>query len=94
MAGLRSNGRLPEPEVIANFLDGNSYSKGKLEEAFRTLRLDRPYPKPAKAAPTSHKAEDIDLIVQEFEVTRAQAEKILTEANGSIGDALQRLLAV
>nr|VWP00198.1 N/A [Ganoderma boninense] len=94
MAGLRSNGRLPEPEVIANFLDGNSYSKGKLEEAFRTLRLDRPYPKPAKAAPTSHKAEDIDLIVREFEVTRAQAEKILTQANGNIGDALQRLLAV
>ena len=96
---------------LDQFLDGNSYSKGKLEEAFRTLRLDRPYPKPAKAAPTSHKAEDIDLIVsvnranftgsrsselqvQEFEVTRAQAEKILTQANGNIGDALQRLLAV
>ncbi|KAI1788410.1 hypothetical protein LXA43DRAFT_644109 [Ganoderma leucocontextum] len=94
MAGLRSNGRLPEPEVIVNFLDGNSYSKGKLEEAFRTLRLDKPYPKPAKAAPSSHRAEDIDLIVQEFEVTRAQAEKILTEANGNIGDALQRLLAM
>ncbi|TBU50294.1 hypothetical protein BD309DRAFT_945812 [Dichomitus squalens] len=94
MANLRSNGRLPEPEVIANFLDGNSYSKGKLEEAFRTLRLDKPYPKPVKAAPASHRAEDIDLIVQEFEVTRAQAEKVLTEANGNIGEALQRLLAI
>ncbi|KAI0807822.1 hypothetical protein C8Q74DRAFT_1363291 [Fomes fomentarius] len=93
MANLRSNGRLPEPEVIANFLDGNSYSKGKLEEAFRTLRLDKPYPKPPKA-PTSHfKSEDIDLILQEFEVTRIQAEKMLAEANGNVGEALQRRLA-
>ncbi|KAI0748445.1 hypothetical protein C8Q80DRAFT_739155 [Daedaleopsis nitida] len=91
MAALRSNGR-PEPEVIANFADGNSYSKGKLEEAFRTLRLDRPYPKPVKAAPGHFKSEDIDLIVQEFEVPRAQAEKILGEADGKVTEALQRLV--
>ncbi|KAI0707723.1 hypothetical protein C8Q76DRAFT_746018 [Earliella scabrosa] len=93
MAGLRSNGRLPEPEVIANFLDGNSYSKGKLEDAFRTLRLDKPYPKPAKAVSSHSKSEDLDLIVQEFEITRTQAEKVLAEANGDVGEALKRLVA-
>ncbi|RDX56340.1 hypothetical protein K466DRAFT_485036 [Polyporus arcularius HHB13444] len=93
MAALsRSNGR-PEPEVIANFLDGNSYSKGKLDEAFRVLRLDKPYPKPAKAGPSQFKQEDIDLLVQEFELTRPQAEKVLAEADGGIAEALQRLIA-
>ena len=58
-----SSGILTPSRSIPQFLDGNSYSKGKLEEAFRTLRLDKPYPKPAKAAPTAHRAEDIDLIV-------------------------------
>ena len=48
---------------FSQFLDGQSYSKGKLEEAFRTLHLDRPYPKPGKAAPSQFKAEDLDVIV-------------------------------
>ncbi|KAH9852733.1 hypothetical protein C2E23DRAFT_885484 [Lenzites betulinus] len=91
MAGIRSNGR-PEPEVIANFLDGHSYSKGKLEEACRTLRLDKPYPKPPKAPSSSYKAEDIDLLVQEFEIPRTQAEKVLAEANGNVVEALRRLV--
>ncbi|KAL7283708.1 hypothetical protein ACG7TL_003144 [Trametes sanguinea] len=89
MATVRSNGR-PEAEVIVNFLDGQSYSKGKVEEAFRTLRLDKPYPKPAKAAPSFFKAEDLDLIAQEFDITRGQAEKVLTEAQGNVGEALKR----
>ncbi|KAI0723847.1 hypothetical protein C8T65DRAFT_734355 [Cerioporus squamosus] len=93
MATLRSNGRLPEPEVIANFLDGNSYSKGKLDEAFRALRLDKPYPKPAKAGPSHYKPEDIELLVHEFELTRAQAEKVLAEVDGNVAEALQRLIA-
>ncbi|RPD66538.1 hypothetical protein L226DRAFT_530629 [Lentinus tigrinus ALCF2SS1-7] len=93
MAALRSNGRLPEPEVIANFLDGNSYSKGKLDEAFRALRLDKPYPKHAKAGPSHFKAEDIELLIQEFELTRPQAEKELAEADGDVAKALQHLIA-
>ncbi|KAL1944770.1 hypothetical protein VTO73DRAFT_3200 [Trametes versicolor] len=93
MASLRSNGR-PEPEVIANFLDGHSYSKGKLEEVFRTLRLDKPYPKPARAPPSPYKAEDIDLLVQEFEITRAQAEKALAEVDGNVVEALRRMVTL
>ncbi|KAI0665249.1 hypothetical protein C8Q70DRAFT_1049407 [Cubamyces menziesii] len=93
MASSRSNGR-PEPEVIASFLDGHSYSKGKLEEASRILRLDKPYPKPAKAQLGAFKAEDIDLIAQEFEMPRAQAEKILSEANGDLVKALNTLVTL
>ncbi|KAI0373064.1 hypothetical protein BV20DRAFT_1050464 [Pilatotrama ljubarskyi] len=91
MAALRSNGR-PEPEVIVNFLDGHSYAKNKLEEVFRILRLDKPYPKPPKAPASSSRSEDVDLIVQEFEVTRSQAEKILGDAGGSIAEALRRMV--
>ncbi|KAH9900947.1 hypothetical protein C8Q73DRAFT_786363 [Cubamyces lactineus] len=91
MASSRSNGR-PEPEVIASFLDGHSYSKGKLEEASRVLRLDKPYPKPPKAPLSTFKAEDIELIAQEFEMARAQAEKILSEANGELAKALNTLV--
>ncbi|KAI0672808.1 hypothetical protein C8Q78DRAFT_1021496 [Trametes maxima] len=93
MTSLRSNGR-PEPEVIASFLDGHSYSKGKIEEVFRTLRLDKPYPKPGKAAPSQFKLEDIELITQEFEVTRPQAEKILGEAGGDVVEALKQLMGL
>ncbi|KAI0780522.1 hypothetical protein BD413DRAFT_607811 [Trametes elegans] len=89
MSSLRSNGR-PEPEVIVNFLDGHSYSKGKLEEGCRALNLDKPYPKPAKVPPSPHKVEDIDLIVREFEVTRSQAEKALSDANADVTEALRR----
>ena len=92
------------------FLDGHSYSKGKLEEASRVLRLDKPYPKPPKAPLSTFKAEDIELIVsaflqrslggpsqlhsqaQEFEMARAQAEKILSEANGELAKALNTLV--
>ncbi|KAI0636574.1 hypothetical protein C8Q77DRAFT_1093416 [Trametes polyzona] len=93
MANVRSNGR-PEPEVIAQFLDGQSYSKGKLEEAFRTLRLDKPYAKPPKAQPSPFKAEDIDLLVREFEITRADAEKTLADADGKVVEAAQRLVGL
>ncbi|KAI0362555.1 hypothetical protein OH77DRAFT_1515780 [Trametes cingulata] len=89
MAALRSNGR-PEPEVIVNFLDGQSYAKNKLEEVFRILRLDKPYPKPPKAPASTYKSEDIDCIVQELEVTRSQAERILSDSGGSVVEALQR----
>ncbi|KAJ2989566.1 hypothetical protein NUW54_g8743 [Trametes sanguinea] len=93
MATVRSNGR-PEAEVIVNFLDGHSYSKGKVQEAFRALHLDKPYPKPTKATPSPFKADDLDMIgqAQEFDTTRVQAEKALAEAQGNVSEALKRLI--
>ncbi|KAF9469402.1 hypothetical protein BDZ94DRAFT_1182231 [Collybia nuda] len=89
----RSNGRL-EPEVIVNFSDGFSYAKGKMEEAFRTGGLmDKAPPKSVKdPAVASLKREDIDLIVHEFEIPRAQAEKALVEHGGDVSKTLQALI--
>ncbi|GLB34613.1 hypothetical protein LshimejAT787_0201780 [Lyophyllum shimeji] len=88
----QSNGR-PEPEVIMNFADGFSYSKNRMEEAFRAGGiLDRAPTKPAKdPAVTALKREDVDLIIQEFEIARPRAEKALAE-NG--GDVVKTLLAL
>ncbi|PPQ99213.1 hypothetical protein CVT24_009232 [Panaeolus cyanescens] len=91
-----SNGRA-EAEVIVNYADGLAYSKHKLEEAFRAGGLlERPPVKaPTKAkdpsAPTP-KREDIDLIVNEFEIPRAQAEKVLIDNGGDIQNALRSLI--
>ncbi|KZT70079.1 hypothetical protein DAEQUDRAFT_689560 [Daedalea quercina L-15889] len=82
----RSNGR-PEPEVIVNFADGHAYSKGKMEDAFRSGLLDKPITKPKET--TASKREDVDLLVHELEITRAQAEKLLNEKNGDLRLALQ-----
>jgi len=80
----------PEPEVIANFADGHSYSKGKMEEIFRSGALDKP---PSKPKEVSHaKREDLDLIVHELEITRAEAEKALAKANGDVAKALTLLI--
>ncbi|PFH51707.1 hypothetical protein AMATHDRAFT_58507 [Amanita thiersii Skay4041] len=89
----RSNGRL-EPEVIINFADGFSYSKGKLEEAFRPGGiLEKAPPKAHKdPLPSSVKKEDVDLIVNEFEISRQRAEKALAEHDGDLGKALRALL--
>ncbi|KAA1469266.1 hypothetical protein DENSPDRAFT_773194 [Dentipellis sp. KUC8613] len=84
------NGHL-ESEVIVNYADGFAYSKGKMEEACRTI-FDKPLPKPAKSTPG--KKEDIDLIVSEFDIPRAQAEKVLSENDGSIQKALQALVSL
>jgi len=89
----RSNGR-PEPEVIMNYADGFSYSKGKMEEAFRPGGILEKAP--AKAA-KDHlvpvpKREDVDLIVHEFEIPRGQAEKVLTENGGDVGKTLRALI--
>ncbi|KAF8237698.1 hypothetical protein L208DRAFT_1355988 [Tricholoma matsutake] len=74
------NGR-PEPEVIMNYGDGFSYSKGKMEEAYRAGGiLEKPPTKATKDPSASTlKREDIDLIVHEFEIPRVQAEKALAE---------------
>ncbi|KDR73696.1 hypothetical protein GALMADRAFT_251497 [Galerina marginata CBS 339.88] len=95
----RSNGRL-ESEVIMNYADGFAYSKHKLEEAFRAGGfLDKA---PAKLPALAHakdpnspfpKREDVDLIVHEFEISRVQAEKVLSENGGDVGKALRALVA-
>ncbi|KAH7929651.1 hypothetical protein BV22DRAFT_1125568 [Leucogyrophana mollusca] len=84
------NGR-PEPEVIANFHDGLSFSKGKLEDALRTVVFDRKAPKSLKD-PTVVKREDIDVVVNEFEITRTQAEKALGENGGDLTKTLRALV--
>ncbi|CAL1705460.1 unnamed protein product [Somion occarium] len=86
----RSNGR-PEAEVIVNFADGMSYNKGKLEEAYRSGGI---LEKPVKHSKEAHSAkrEDIDLIVHELDLTRAQAEKVLAESGGDVRKALEKLI--
>ncbi|KAI0929264.1 hypothetical protein AcW1_006251 [Taiwanofungus camphoratus] len=69
------------------FADGYAYSKGKMEEAFRSGLLDKPTVKAKDSA--SGKREDVDLLIHELEIPRAQAEKILTENNGDILKALR-----
>ncbi|EGN95696.1 hypothetical protein SERLA73DRAFT_186877 [Serpula lacrymans var. lacrymans S7.3] len=86
------NGR-PEPEVIVNFSDGMSYSKAKLEDAVRNIVLDRqPPPKTTKDAAVV-KREDVDIIINEFEIPRSQAEKVLAEHGGDISNALRTLVS-
>jgi len=87
----RSNGRIGDPEVIVNFNDGFAYSKGKMEEVFRSGLFDRQPTKPTKEI-TLAKREDVDLIVHEFEIPRAQAEKALIEKGGDLEQALRALI--
>ncbi|KLO19138.1 hypothetical protein SCHPADRAFT_935468 [Schizopora paradoxa] len=85
-----ANGR-PEPEVIATFADGYSYSKGKMEEAFRGELFNKPTAKPAKEV-HNMKKEDVNLIVSELEIPYAEAEKALAEAKGNVTEALLALI--
>ncbi|KIO34322.1 hypothetical protein M407DRAFT_240649 [Tulasnella calospora MUT 4182] len=87
MAG-RVNGR-PEPEVIAQFQDGLSYSKGKLEQALTAVLANKPQPTKDVA---KCKKEDVDIIVDEFEIPRARAEKILAAHDGNVEAALYALV--
>ncbi|KII88200.1 hypothetical protein PLICRDRAFT_175828 [Plicaturopsis crispa FD-325 SS-3] len=86
----RSNGR-PEPEVIVGFADGFAYSKGKLEEAFRSGLFDRTPVKALKDTP-GVKREDVDLITRELEIPRAIAEKTLAKHSGDLQAALLDLV--
>ncbi|KAK2467411.1 hypothetical protein APHAL10511_000646 [Amanita phalloides] len=76
------------------FIDGFSYSKGKLEEAFRQGGfLEKPPPKAQKEVlPSFVKKEDVEIIVNEFEIPRHKAEKILVEHEGDVGKALRALI--
>lgn len=91
MATNNRNGRI-EPEVVINFADGWSYSKQRMEDAFRSGLFDKP---PAKAAKESHncKKEDVEFIVNELEVPRIQAERALAATNGDVTKALQTLIS-
>ncbi|KAI0273524.1 hypothetical protein BC834DRAFT_966040 [Gloeopeniophorella convolvens] len=84
----RSNGH-PEPEVIVNYADGYAYSKGKFEEGLRVIFSEKPA-KPAK--PPAAKKEDVDVIVSELEIPRAQAEKALLDNDGDLAKTLQALI--
>ncbi|KAG6336928.1 hypothetical protein ID866_2166 [Astraeus odoratus] len=90
MATKPYNGQ--EAEVIATFHDGYSYSKNKMDASLRELvPLDRKPTKPVKE-PTNAKREDVDVIVNEFEISRLQAEKLLTEHGGDLTKALRALV--
>ncbi|KAL4067835.1 hypothetical protein V8B97DRAFT_2004076 [Scleroderma yunnanense] len=89
MATKTYNGQ--EAEVIASFHDGYSYSKTKLEASLRELVYDRKPVKPVKE-PINAKREDVDVIVNEFEISRQLAEKLLTDHDGDLTKALRALV--
>lgn len=89
MATRAYNGQ--EAEVIVSFHDGYSYSKAKMEASLRELVYDRKPIKPTKE-PINAKREDVDIIVNEFEISRQQAEKVLTEHGGDLAKALRALV--
>ncbi|KAG9318739.1 hypothetical protein JVU11DRAFT_838 [Chiua virens] len=90
MASDLYNGR--EAEVIAQFSDGLSYSKTKLDASLRELVLDR---KPAKSikGQVVVKKDDVDFIVKEFDISPAQGEKALSENGGDLDKTLRALIA-
>lgn len=83
----------PEPEVIVNYQDGYAYSKGKMEEAFRSGLFEKPAQKSKDTPKVACKKEDIDLITNEFEIPRAQAEKALAENGGDLMKTIKALLS-
>ncbi|KAJ3725131.1 hypothetical protein C8R42DRAFT_718623 [Lentinula raphanica] len=84
------NGR-PEPEVIMNFNDGYSYTKAKFDAACFAILENGPV-KAAKDTKPAPKKEDVDLIVNEFEISRAQAEKALTENDRDVVKTMHVLI--
>ncbi|KAJ7080401.1 hypothetical protein B0H15DRAFT_486410 [Mycena belliarum] len=96
----RTNGR-PEPEVIVNYSDGFSYVKGAMQEAFRPGGiLEKPPTVLHSATPLTKtqrdtiRREDVELIVTEFEIPKAQAERVLFEHKGNVTDALRSLVGL
>ncbi|KAJ7355882.1 hypothetical protein DFH08DRAFT_773166 [Mycena albidolilacea] len=89
-----------QPEVIMNYGDGFSYVKAAMADAFRPGGLlDKPpaviRPAPlTKAQRDSIRKEDVKLIVSEFEIPDAQAERVLLEHKGNITDALRALVGL
>ncbi|KAG8853886.1 hypothetical protein FRB96_007895 [Tulasnella sp. 330] len=88
--GRSMNGR-PEPEVIVQFQDGGHYySKGRLEKALLSVISEAP--KPSQKEVFKCKKEDVDVIVNEFEIPRAKAEKVLTKHDGDLQKTLVALI--
>ncbi|KAL0565640.1 hypothetical protein V5O48_016379 [Marasmius crinis-equi] len=86
----RSNGTRPEPEVIMNFADGFSYVKAKLDEAYiKVIGPDLPSNQTQKV---QCKKEDVDLLMNEFEISRAQAEKALSANDKDVAKTIQALI--
>ncbi|KAF9261439.1 hypothetical protein L218DRAFT_961439 [Marasmius fiardii PR-910] len=88
----RSNGTStrPEPEVIMSFADGFSYVKAKLDEAYiAVIGQDLPASQNPKV---QYKKEDVDLLMNEFEMSRAQAEKALSANEKDIVKTVQALI--
>ncbi|KIJ16870.1 hypothetical protein PAXINDRAFT_131849 [Paxillus involutus ATCC 200175] len=85
------NGR--EPEVIGQFSDGSSYSKTKLEASLRELVGERKPSVKSLKGQVAVKKDDVDLIVKEFEIPAAQAEKVLSENGGDLEKTLRVLVA-
>jgi len=76
--------------VIANFADGLSYSKTKLEELFRAGFFEPKFKK--KAAVPSQKKEDVEFLMKEFEVSKAVAEKALIQNEGDLDRAVNFMI--
>jgi NACalpha-BTF3-like transcription factor len=81
-----------DPEVIVNFSDGFAYSKGRMDEAFRSGIFDKQQPTKSTKETAVAKREDVDLIVHELEIPRAQAEKALIENGGDLAQTLRALI--
>ncbi|ESK90191.1 hypothetical protein Moror_7756 [Moniliophthora roreri MCA 2997] len=87
----RSNGR-PEAEVIMNFADGFSYVKAKLDEAYIAVITDKEKDKKPKETITGSKKEDVDLLMNEFEISRPQAEKALAANDKDVIKTIHALI--
>jgi NACalpha-BTF3-like transcription factor len=75
---------------MLQYADGYAYSKTKFDDGLRIILADKPA-KPAKAH-SNVKKEDVDLIVSELEIPRAQAERALADNNGDLAKTLQALI--
>ncbi|KAI9571272.1 hypothetical protein HD554DRAFT_2074791 [Boletus coccyginus] len=80
-----------EAEVIAQFNDGYSYSKTKLDASLRELVHDRKSVKSVKGQ-VAVKKDDVDFVVKEFDISQAQAEKALSENGGDLDKTLRALV--
>ncbi|KAG9128508.1 hypothetical protein FRC07_005875 [Ceratobasidium sp. 392] len=80
----------PEAEVIINFQDGFSYSKGRMDAALTSGIFDKTADKKAIEYTGLNKA-DVKLVQTELEITEVQAKKALSE-NG--GDVVKTLLSL
>ncbi|CAE6447505.1 unnamed protein product [Rhizoctonia solani] len=82
----------PEAEVIINFQDGFSYSKGRMDAALTSGVLEKSAEKKATEYTGLNKA-DVKLIQTEMEITEVQAKKALSDNNGDVVKTLLSLVS-